>query len=390
MGSERNLLLARQTGTTIWMALAFTVAVIRLPIFLVYFIPKALRQHPKWTYRQAFMTEILRTWFRYPGTVGLATLVLHSKASRKRFITIEPAEVALYQDEVAETHVKPTAIEGTWYPQLYEPGAEQYRPIVLHLEGGVLASAGSRREDCQFAVKMFVEEMRAIVFIPRHRYSEDPCDCFPTTLQDAVTSYKYILDQGIPAARIILSGDSLGANLAVAVLRYISDHPDLLPHPAATLLWSPRVNFATSLHGTTTDGSGDSKNNHALGIYNHWGPNTDLPESIHTTDSPISRLDRPFFTNSPIWIQAGSEEAQLNDIAKFAEMMRQVKGNIVDFFEVKYAPHNILMFGGILGFEQEAVGAVRKAREFLSVHGVLNEYDLEKPRGFIDENLIWT
>jgi acetyl esterase/lipase len=390
MSSERNQLLTRQTRMAIWMALEISVAVIRLPIFLVYFIPKALRQHPEWTYRQAFMTEVLRTWFRYPSTVGLATLFLHPKANKKRFITIEPAEAALYQDEVAETYVKPTAIEGTWYPQLYEPEAEQYRLIVLHLEGDVLASTGSRREDCQFAVKMFVEEIRAMVFIPRHRYSEDPCDRFPTTLQDAVTSYKYLLDQGIPAARIILSGDSLGANLAVAVLRYISDHPDLLPNPAASLLWSPRVKFATSMHDTTTDGSGNSKTNHALGIYNYWGPNTDIPESIHTIDSSISRLDRPFLTNSPIWIQAGSEEALLDDIAKFAGIMRQVKGNMVDFFEVKYAPHNILLLGGILGFEQEAVGAVRKAREFLRVHDVLKECDMEKPCGFIDENLMWT
>jgi acetyl esterase/lipase len=61
-------------------------------------------------------------------------------------------------------------------------------------------------------------------------------------LQDAITAYVYVLESLYKRPeQFVMSGNSAGGNLALAVLRYlhISASPTSLPLPRAVLLWSP-------------------------------------------------------------------------------------------------------------------------------------------------------
>ena len=89
------------------------------------------------------------------------------------------------------------------------------------------------------------------VFCPQYRLSTLPVsktsNPFPAALQDSLTSYLYLLnDLKISPKNIILSGDSAGGNLAIALLRYITDYGSELglPAPSSALLWSPWTNPA--------------------------------------------------------------------------------------------------------------------------------------------------
>ncbi len=78
------------------------------------------------------------------------------------------------------------------------------------------------------------------VFCPEYRLSSAPGGRFLASFQDTVTAYSFLVhDLHIPQEDIVMSGDSAGAHLATALLRYTNANPDVLPEPAALLLWSP-------------------------------------------------------------------------------------------------------------------------------------------------------
>jgi alpha/beta hydrolase fold len=81
----------------------------------------------------------------------------------------------------------------------------------------------------QAGPKILGEEISALVLCVQYRLPSHPGGRFPAALQDAATSFQHLLDLGVPASHIILSGDSTGGQLAVSLLRYISDYPKALP-----------------------------------------------------------------------------------------------------------------------------------------------------------------
>ena len=94
---------------------------------------------------------------------------------------------------------------------------------------------------------MLAELPTAAVLCPQYRLASNPGGSFPAQLQDAVTAYRHLLDeQKIPAARILVSGDSAGAHIAINLLRYLHENPGLLPLPRALLLHSPWVDLTPS------------------------------------------------------------------------------------------------------------------------------------------------
>jgi acetyl esterase/lipase len=55
------------------------------------------------------------------------------------------------------------------------------------------------------------QEMSGLAFCPQYRLASYPKSQFPAALQDAVSSYNYLLELGIPATKIIFSGTRLKA-----------------------------------------------------------------------------------------------------------------------------------------------------------------------------------
>lgn len=78
------------------------------------------------------------------------------------------------------------------------------------------------------------------VFMPQYRLSSHANCQFPAALQDAMTSYCYLTQElGVSGSKIILSGDSAGGNLVLALLRYLADSGERfkLQVPSAAWLW---------------------------------------------------------------------------------------------------------------------------------------------------------
>jgi len=101
-----------------------------------------------------------------------------------------------------------------------------------------------RQDDCGFAAKTLLQHTSAThVLCPQYRLASNPGGRFPSQLQDAITSFLYLIEElKVPANQITISGDSAGGNLCLALLRYIADNlKAAVPSPGCAFLWSPWV-----------------------------------------------------------------------------------------------------------------------------------------------------
>ncbi|HEX6525690.1 MAG TPA: alpha/beta hydrolase fold domain-containing protein [Streptosporangiaceae bacterium] len=77
------------------------------------------------------------------------------------------------------------------------------------------------------------------VVVPDYRLA--PEFPFPAAIEDAVRTYRWLLDRGVPAAKITVAGDSAGGGLAVSLLLSLRDQK--IPLPAGAMLLCPGVDL---------------------------------------------------------------------------------------------------------------------------------------------------
>ena len=286
-------------------------------------------------------------------------------AEQERFILMEPQDDT-YKGILRNSAIEPATIGGTWYPKLFQPGGET--TVILHFHGGSFLWGTSRQSDCGATASQILKRISGTALFVQYRLASDPTCHFPAAVQDAVTAYKHLLDMNIPASNIVISGDSAGGNVAIALLRYISSpEGDSLPSPLAALLWSPSVDPATQRNPKSIDLHRNNRTDYITGLTLVWSVNAYVPKSMDPSDPWFSPLQHPFSTEVPLWIMVGGAEVLYNTIVGFAGRMRSVKGNKVTVYEVPNAPHDIVFVGHVLGWANETDAAAQAAAEFLRV-----------------------
>jgi len=135
---------------------------------------------------------------------------------------------------------------------------------------------------------------------------------FPAAMQDTLTAYRWLLDQGLAPAHIAIVGESAGGGLCLASLLAIRDEG--LPFPAAGVALSPWTDLTCSGASYRTNAMRDIS---TLGSWEVWsryyiGPN----DPCHPWISP---LHGDLHGLPPIWIEVGDREILLDDSVCFAE-----------------------------------------------------------------------
>ena len=181
-------------------------------------------------------------------------------------------------------------------------------PLVIYFHGGGyrIASAIAYRAYCShFAA-------RAGVRVLNVHYRLAPEDPFPAAVDDALSAYRWALDNGTPASRIVLAGDSAGGGLTAAALVAIRDSG--LDAPAGGICLSPWVDLTNTNETYTTRAEADkmfslASATEASGLYLQ-GQDPKLP------------LASPAFADlaglPPLLILVGDAEVLLDDSRKLA------------------------------------------------------------------------
>jgi len=362
-------LITSHPGKFLWILLAIGFNMARLPFWMLYYLPSSTRPTKKWTYNQAIRRRIFHALLTNGSLIEMKTPEsLKPGKEGKQFVLIEPAPSSSYKGIVLkDKEIKPKAIGGTWYPVPLEKykGTEE---VVMHFHGGAFVIGDGRKDDAGALAKTILDNTPAThVFCPQYRLSSNPLGRFPAALQDVITSLQHLVQVvGVPADRVTISGDSAGGNIALALLRYIHDHPDaMVPSPGAAFLWSPWVDPSHSLIPGAFDGIDTDFVPENFGA---WGAKCYAPSEatgITLLNPHIRFIENPFPTPTALFISVGECEALCGDILKVYEELNAVQGNKVELKIEEGAPHDSILVAPISGWGLTAVETAKAAGVFL-------------------------
>ncbi|MEO1135182.1 MAG: alpha/beta hydrolase [Pseudomonadota bacterium] len=199
-------------------------------------------------------------------------------------------------------------VRGEWHrAQTAVPGR-----TVLFLHGGGYVFGSPRSHSaCTYAL---AAEARADVFSLDYRLA--PEHPFPGAVDDAVTAYEWLLEEGCDPAQITIGGDSAGGGLTLALLLSIKARG--LPSPAGAFLFSPWTDLAVT--GVTLDANEKSdamfKKEHILGGAKRYLGDAD----------PKAPLASPLYADlsglPPILTFVSDSEVLLDDSLRLHEHLR--------------------------------------------------------------------
>ncbi|KAK7973444.1 hypothetical protein PG988_007578 [Apiospora saccharicola] len=389
-------LVARQPLSTIYTVWYLSNILARLPYWILKFaLFPSLRPVPTWTLKQSLMVTLTKAI-----VIGACTtqtpvpLSLEPGKEKEQWVIAQPASEADYVGPLKSDIVKPAPVGITCYPRKGAPTATSTTTneqssllslsseiVVLHIHGGGFVIGDGRIAQMGFGASMLLRHAGASrVYCPQYRLScrPDPVP-FPGALQDVLTSYLYLIrDLGIPARNIVLSGDSAGGNLIIGLLRYLVEHPlekvPSLPHSA--ILVSPWVAPADTLGPDLVLTSNPHYDTDILSpVFLRWGTSA-YARLVSAKDPYISPLGHPFVTPVPLFVTVGSAEVLRIEGERWAREMRDVadggigreKERMKNDIELNYeegAPHDTLLIGGNMGFEDSVREVTTKIGEFI-------------------------
>lgn len=186
-------------------------------------------------------------------------------------------------------------------------------PTVLHFHGGGYV-LGSARGSLEYAGRLAEAVGGSCVTVDYRLAPEHP---YPAAVDDAVDAYRGLLDSGVSASSIILSGESSGGGLALALALVLKTAGD--PLPAGIIGVCPFVDL--TLRGSTVaEFSGDdpAANRDVLAY---------LGASYFQGHEPTDPLVSPLYGNlsglPPMFLTASEGEVLLSDTTRFAERAKQ-------------------------------------------------------------------
>ena len=139
---------------------------------------------------------------------------------------------------------------------------------------------------------------------------------FPAAVEDCVTSYLWLLKQGIEPSKIVIAGISTGATLVLSTILYLRDNGVELP--AAAVCMSPAVDMLFQGHSIITNRGKDWVTQKRL---------DNLKKTYLKSHDLMNPLVSPIYADlhglPPLFIQAGSHEQFLDDIIIFHKKAKE-------------------------------------------------------------------
>lgn len=230
--------------------------------------------------------------------------------------------------------------------------------VILQIHGGAFC-VGITNSYRNLAVTYAQIGDGAMVVTPNYTTSEKAP--YPAALNDCVDTYQWILEQGYQPENIILSGDSAGGNLVLAMTLYLKDHGVALPGGIITM--SP----VTDMH-FNSESCYEKAEECVLGSF--WGNGKFDPNTLFYTDKEGIDLNDPYLSPAfgdytdfpPMLMQVGTREILLDDTRIVAQ---KAKDAGVDVTETEYYQmfHVFQMMGD--GIYKEADDAWEEIRQFV-------------------------
>jgi monoterpene epsilon-lactone hydrolase len=181
--------------------------------------------------------------------------------------------------------------------------------IIFHLHGGGYVT--SAIDAYQMMGISMAQTLGRKVLLPEYRRA--PEHPFPAALEDALAAYRWLLGQGYKPVDILMSGDSAGGGLCLAVVQALRAAGE--PLPAALLVMSPwtDLTFQGQSHASRAKAEVILKTD----LLREWAA------FYFGKENPANPLISPVYADfhgfPPLLIQVGSQEILLDDARMLAE-----------------------------------------------------------------------
>ncbi len=213
-------------------------------------------------------------------------------------------------------------VRGDW---VRAPGARGGAVIYAHGGGFVHTMPEAERV---MAYRLSRATGRPVLRVDYRLAPEHP---YPAALEDVLAAWHSVLDAGVPAAEVVLAGESAGATLVLSALLEIRRTGG--PRPGAAVVISPVTDFALTGASLSANDGKDVLNQAVLGSvrdqYLAGAPAEEAPQS------PLYGDPRGL---PPLLIAVGTEEVLLDDARRFAEKA-DAAGVSVRLEEYEDMPH---------------------------------------------------
>jgi acetyl esterase/lipase len=267
--------------------------------------------------RASIETRIADVVLRSTVGIGLATLMRISAPYQfEQMVRIgrlaDPLAAVLVAPsgtQRAIVQLKKCRAEWLWHADVADPHQRQDAALLYFHGGGyVLGGLNTHR---QLVAKIARASRMPALNVD---YRQLPKAHFTETLDDAVESYRYLLEQGFQADRIIVCGDSAGGGLAFRLA--LATRERGLPMPGSISAISPWADF-----DSTTRNAHPNRNRDAYLLAHCMEIIVQRGFAVNGQVDPTwSAVNHDFTDLPPVLIQVGSTECLLPDAEKLAEL----------------------------------------------------------------------
>jgi monoterpene epsilon-lactone hydrolase len=202
---------------------------------------------------------------------------------------------------------------GGVHAEWIEPAGLSLDKVILYLHGGgyCICSLDTHRG---LASRLALASQASLLIIDYRLAPENP---FPAALEDALSAYRWLLAQKIPARKIAIGGDSAGGGLTLATTLRLRD--TCQPLPGALFLLSPWTDLTFSGESVKTRKGIDP-------IFGNGGNTPGFAPAYLGGQDPYNPLISPLFADlkglPPTLIHVGSDEILLDDSVRLDEKLR--------------------------------------------------------------------
>jgi acetyl esterase/lipase len=306
------------------------------------------------TLARAAHGPLLPTWTWGYEVINRAQKRFHAVVARCTPAIERRAWAALRSppEALKQTHALRRRIDGVDVVSLEPHEQDGSGRVLLYIHGGAFMYGGERSHGELVAAMALAAGARAV--LPLYRLA--PEHPFPAALDDVLGVYRGLLAEGVPAAHIVLAGDSAGGNLALAAALRLRDPGNELP--AALMLISPWVDLA--------DRGGSMVRNEPF----EWGSRWmfDRWVGAYTGGAELQPLASPGRMDlhglCPCLVLVGTAEMLHDQVTAFAERARAAGVDLV-LSEAPERTHMWLALGSMVaGFEatMATIGAFVRER----------------------------
>ncbi len=178
--------------------------------------------------------------------------------------------------------------------------------LYFHGGGYIFGNPGTHR---QFVARL-VAACRSAAYAPPYRLA--PRYRFPAAVDDAIASYRALLDRGIDPSSIVVAGDSAGGGLALAAMHRARRLG--IPLPRGILLFSPYTDLRHRAYTIPLNAPTDY-----LPLSDLTKPNERYASPEHLDDPEASPINADLAGFPPMLIFAGGAEMILDDAVRLKD-----------------------------------------------------------------------